>query len=173
MMLKTKIQLLLIGIVVISIYGCIKTQNVPNTPSISFKDFIKYGKDSADMIITFQDGDGDIGHLEGDTAPPFNVNGKYYYDMLMLYYYKGADNKFHRFKIPPPGDSMLIGYHIPYVTPKGQNRYLNGEISARILAPYYVLGEVPPHTVIRFEIFIYDRALNKSNVVVTPEITVP
>lgn len=175
MFVKTKIQLLLVGIVAISLYSCIKTQSVPNTPSIAFKDFVKYGKDSADMIITFKDGDGDIGLVPGDTAPPHNVNGKYYYDMVMEYNYKGADGKFHRFKSATATDSMIIGYHIPYITPVGQNKVLDGEIRAHILAPYFVVDPlvIPAHKVIRFDIYIYDRALNKSNVITTPEISVP
>lgn len=175
MLATTKIQLLLLGIVGLVFYGCIKTQDVPPVPAITYKNFVKYGKDSADMVITFKDGDGDIGANPGDTAPPFNVNGKYYFNMVMVYYYKGTDGNFHRYKDPTAKDSFSVGYHIPYVTPTGKNKILDGEIRARLLSPFYpVVGfQKPLHPVIRFDIYIYDRALHKSNVITTPEILVP
>jgi hypothetical protein len=173
-----KIQLLLLGFVGLFFYGCIKTQSIPTIPAIAYKDFIKFAKDSADMLITFKDGDGDIGANTGDTMSPYGVNGQYYYNMIMIYYYKDIDGTYKRYHDPAsknPTDSFYVGYHIPFVTPTGQNKTLQGEIRARLNSPFYpVVGfQKPLHALIRFEVYIYDRALNKSNVVTTPDIKVP
>lgn len=176
MLLKTKIQLLLLAFIALAVYGCIKSTPASPIPSIAFKSFDKIGKDSAALTITFKDGDWDICRLNlNDTAPPFTANGGYSYDMIMLYYYKGADGTFHRFFSSAQNDSLKQKFHLPFITPNGQNKALEGEIRIGLLAPYYVVDPlvVPAHKIIRYNIYIYDRALNKSNVIMTPEISVP
>jgi len=153
--------------------ACLKTENYSNTPLIGYKNFVAYGKDSADFIFTFKDGDGDIGLQQSDTSGVFSISGAYYYNCFMKYYYKQAKGRFSTYITPSNNDTLVYKYRIPYITPVGQKKIVDGEVRVRLYAPYYVIEQTPPHTIISFEVFIYDRALNKSNVVLTPEIKVP
>ncbi len=151
------------------ITSCIDKNEYSTTPSIAFKDFIKRGADSADFIITFKDGDGNLGLNDWDTTGEFSSTGPYYYNMTMNYFVKNiVSGEFEQFVLPG-GDTLRYSYRLPDITPKGQNKALAGEIMVNMLAPYYY----PGHTTIRFDVFIYDREHNKSNVITTPEIIVP
>src|SRR6476620_4549648 len=69
--------------------SCVKEKNFPVEPSIGFVSYQKFGSDSANCIISFKDGDCDIGIMEGDTV---SEN-----DFQMKYLYKGSDGAFHPF----------------------------------------------------------------------------
>lgn len=159
------------AILIIFLYGCIKPGDTPDIPAIKYKDFVTFGKDSAYFYFTFKDGDGDIGLDNGDTNAPFNSGSKYYDNLIMTYYYKETDGSFHKYFNPQPtvNDTQTFKYRIPNITPVGQNKILDGEIRVWIDWPYSFFG----HKTIKFDAFIYDRALNKSNVINTSEITVP
>ena len=153
--------------------SCLKdSRNIPTTPAIEFSDFVKLPGDSADFIITFKDGDGNIGLGPQDTSGQYSIKsngGEYYYNLHMIYYFKDVDGKFKRFFNVNTNDSQRITARIPDITPTGQNKILDGTIKFRIDPPYWF----PTHTTIKFDAYIYDRDLNKSNVITTPEITTP
>lgn len=163
---KVFFTLFIISIALIS--SCIKKDEYSPIPSIAFKDFVKRGTDSADFIITFKDGDGNIGLNQWDTTGNFAPTSPYHYNLVMKYFYKKADGAFEQFVIPG-GDTLVYNYRMPDITPNGQNKALAGEILVGMIAPYYY----PGHTTIRYDVHIYDRELNKSNVITTPEIIVP
>ena len=169
MKLVTKITLFsIVSLVGISILSCTKAKSIPTIPKIEFKSFNVYGHDSATVIIKFQDGDGNIGLTQADTSGSFSSTSPYYCNFFMKYYFKKSDGTFSAYTDPNTGDTLLNNnYRIPDLRPKGQNKVLEGEIKAKILAPYHKVGV---HKVIRFDLYIYDRDLNKSNVVNTGEI---
>jgi hypothetical protein len=155
---------------VLAVTGCIKEKNFPPQPIIEFDQFINYvGKnnvvDSADCIIKFQDGDGDIGLAVNDTFSKPNLR--------MKYLYKGKDGLFHPFDAIDSTtvlDTMFFDYRIPNITPDGQYKALDGTIKAKLrTSPVFY----PTHKVVKFEIVLTDRAGNKSNMVSTNEITLP
>ena len=115
------------------------------------------------MVISFTDGDGDIGFNEGDTLPPYNYNSvdfnKYYYNLL-LYYYEKNDDVWEEVELIVP-----YYYRIPYLTPTGQNKSLKGEIEVSISLP----ANRPDS--IRFDIELIDRALHSSNILTSPVFT--
>lgn len=148
--------------------SCISTTTYPPIPVIEYKDFVKYGSDSAHFIFSFKDGDGDIGFEQGDTLPPFNPSSIYYFDLYMKYYYKLPDGSFSVYVFPGTTDTLAFTFRIPNITPKGQNKVLDGSITTKLPKPYWKT----PHKVIKFEAFIFDKALHKSNVITTPEIIV-
>lgn len=168
MCLAKSYKYLLIVVAVLFMSACINRTEYSPIPDIAFKDFVKRGNDSADFIITFKDGDGDIGLNQWDTTGDFALTSPYYYNLVMKYFYKKTDGTFEQFVLPG-GDTLVYKYRIPDIRPKGQNKALAGEIMVNMLAPYYY----PGHTTIRYDVYIYDRSLNKSNVVSTPEIVVP
>lgn len=144
--------------------SCVKEKTFPPEPHIEFIKYIKYGNDSADCIISFKDGDGDIGIKDDDTITKD--------DFIMKYLYKGTDGLFHPFDIVDTTavmDTFFIPYRIPYLTPDGQYKALDGEIKAKLrVPPLYV----PGHSTVKFEIYIRDRAGHISNRVQTNEINV-
>src|SRR5688572_4520553 len=123
-------------------FSCIKKKEYPIVPLIEYKDLIRYGKDSADVVFTFKDGDGDIGYDQKDTFPPFNPSSVYYSNFYMRYLYKNSAGDFveYVYLVPPlhkVKDTLNWAYRIPNITPNGQNKVLDGEIKVRLYAPYF------------------------------------
>ena len=80
-------------VLAIAFSSCKKPKTYSPEPSITFKDLVKntnsQGLDeSADLTISFVDGDGDIGLAESDTMPPFNPESVYYYDFYISFFKK-------------------------------------------------------------------------------------
>ncbi len=154
-------SVILIGV---SISSCVKEKSFPPQPVIKFKKFTLYHNDSADCIIEFKDGDGDIGILAGDTTSED--------DLKMKYFYKASDGTFKPYDEDPGTaffDTLFYSYRVPDITPDGQYKALDGEIKIKLrAAPLFN----PAHTIVKFEITLRDRAGNKSNMVTTDEITV-
>ena len=149
--------------------GGLKTEEVPPEPAIAFKSFGQY-PDSASLVITFTDGDGDIGLAQGQTEPPFDTSSVYYYNFYMDYYLMEAGTWTFKY---------AIGNRIPVITPTGQNKALEGEISRLIETlqipgfpqPWYgVLDDADQGDTIRLDVRIIDRALHTSNMVSTGNI---
>ncbi len=111
------------------------------------------------LSISYQDGNGDIGLNPSDTFPPYQRNGPYYYNYVITYFEK-QNGVFKQVDLMIP-----FSLRIPVLTPNDPNKAIKGFIVDTI-------GLYPPplHDTIKFEAFIYDRALNKSNVITTPEI---
>lgn len=142
--------------------SCVKEKDFPPEPTIEFVKYTKYGLDSADCIISFKDGDGDIGIVQGDTVSKD--------DFQLKYLYKGTDGQFHPFDAidsTSAMDTLFYSYRVPNITPEGQFKALEGQIKAKLrAAPLYF----PTHTVVKFEIRLRDRAGHLSNMVSTGEI---
>lgn len=158
-----------LALVAVALSGCLKTEEFPVEPSIAFKSFGQF-PDSASLIITFTDGDGDIGLSQDQTDPPFDTSSVYYYNFYMDYYRKEAGAWVYK---------GAIGNRIPVITPSGQNKALEGEIARRIETvqipgfpqPWYGgLDDAEQGDTIRFDARIIDRALHTSNTVSTGDI---
>ena len=137
--------------------------NTSVVPVISFKEFKKFGTDSATVTISFTDGDGDIGLDATDMNPPFNTGSKYQYNLYLVYYYQdafGAWVPYVTSKYPPVVDTLEYGYRIPFIQQTGQNKSLTGEIKVRLNYPY----SIPYQSPFKYKIVLIDRALHISNV---------
>ena len=144
--------------------SCVKEKDFPVEPTITFLYYSAYTNDSADCVIAFKDGDGDVGILDGDETTPN--------DYTLKYLYKDTDGTFKPFDsntATPAMDTLFYSYRVPNLTPEGQYKSLDGEIRAKLrAAPLYY----PLHTIVKFEITLRDRAGHVSNRVMTSEITV-
>ncbi len=151
---------LLLTVVVLS--SCLKTEQFPIEPHIEYKSYVQR-PDSSELTITFTDGDGDIGLGQGDTLAPYNPGSEWYHNFFVDYY-RMVDGAWviQNFTLP-------LYYRIPVITPTGQNKALQGDITVEI-SPL-VLPQAPGDTV-RFSVRIADRALHVSNTVYTPAIIV-
>ena len=177
----TKVQLLLFGLIALILGGCLKTEQASIIPAIQFISFVRTNASDtagAYLTISFKDGDGDIGRLDpSNTNPPYDSASPYRYDLNMIFYgLAKGDNQFRRYYNPAQNDSFRLGYILPLLPQAiGSNKTINGQIITHIPFPFYPIGLYPPvnFTACRFDIYIYDRALHKSNIVSTGPISLP
>ena len=145
----------------IFLVNCDKDKVFSDTPAITMSDNQVYNN-PVKIIIDFTDGDGDIGLDEGDTLPPYEFNEdpfNMYYFNLLLYYYEKNDSIWEEVELPVP-----YFYRIPVITPRGQNKALNGVIDVDVSLPFNRPDSI------RFEIILVDQALRESNRLQTPVI---
>ena len=149
---------------ILALSGCIKKESYPDVPEIGYESFLlvfdtgQFAKQGI-FTISFKDGNGDIGLRSRDTFPPFNKQGSYYYNYILNYFEK-QNGVFTQVDLDPPFNAR-----IPYLTPDDPNKAIKGLITDTLdLNPH------PLFDTIKFEAYIYDRALNKSNIISTPEI---
>jgi hypothetical protein len=147
--------------------SCKKTNIYPEEPVIEFKSFEKISNETGIdqegyLTISFTDGNGDIGLEDEDTLPPFNKGSEYYYNFYIFYLEK-QNGEFVEADIP-------IDFHsrIPYVEPDLAQRGIKGEIEVKL----FINNMTSTFDTIKFRTYIYDRALNKSNTIETPEIII-
>jgi len=164
MKFATKIGFFLLVGTLFVLSSCLKRKEFPIEPTITFKEFTTSG-DSGRVVITFTDGDGDIGLAEGDTLSPYQLNGDFYYNLYLDYYEKQNDVWVKRDLNPP------FAYRVPIITPSGQNKALEGEIAVDIEPIYY--DPQSPFDTIMYKIRLVDRQLHISNEVETGEIITP
>lgn len=140
--------------------ACLKTEEFPKEPQITFKSFVQT-PDSSTLTISFTDGDGDIGLGQGDTLSPYDPGSVWYHNFFVDQYKKvNGAWVLQNFTLP-------LYYRIPVITPTGQNKALQGDISVEI-SPL-VLPPPASGDTTRFSVRIADRALHESNTVFTPD----
>lgn len=115
----------------------------------------------ADLVIYFEDGDGDIGIDEGDTAPIFSLDSEYYYNFF-IHYYEKQQGVWTEVELPTPLHARLP--HLSENVPEA----IKGEITITTFINNYS----SPYDTIMLSCYLVDRALHKSNTVSTPEIIV-
>lgn len=149
--------------------SCISEPEFPFRPSITFDavDVIRVTDqlgniaDSVSISILFEDGDGDLGALPGDTTDNYFVN------LLQL-----RNGQFVRFNVP---DSTLdFNGTFPDLNAEGV-----GAIKGTLLYSFpsirlstYRLLNIPANDIWKFEIYIKDRAGNFSDTIQTDSVVV-
>ena len=135
-------------------FACKKREKFSDIP---YLEFTKYEiKDSVDALgnitklcelhLFFTDGDGDIGLFEEDTIAPFDYN-------LFVNYFEMKNNSLQQII-----DTLNPPYHIriPDLTPTGQNKSLKVDLKYDVDVTYR------NSDTIKFELQLFDRALNES-----------
>lgn len=163
-----KLFLLLAGCSIFS--GCGHKDTYPDVPTLEFKSLV-FGDEGSlktfTLTATFTDGDGDIGYFQDRPNDSIfdDTLSQYYYNFLInIQFFK---NNMWIDSVPyfvNNNDTVFynINTRLPYLTQTGQNKGLKGDIDKTDFLPA-LFGDT-----IRFHAFIYDRALNKSNEIVTP-----
>ena len=119
-------------------------------------EFRKYQlKDSVDALgniakicelhLYFTDGDGDIGLFDEDTIAPFDYN-------LFVNYFETQNDSLQQINVSPP-----FHIRIPNLTPSGQNKSLKVNLKYDMDLTYR------NSDTIKFELKLFDRALNESD----------
>ena len=160
--------------------GCTKIEvNFPNVPVISFSsasvaktiDSLNNVDYKLKLIISFTDGNGNIGLGPSDTTGSFSPLSPYYYNLWVGYYEYINETFIHVGHSYPFGtDTINYNGRIPVITPAGKLKAITGTIEYDI-----DLGSGTKSGVntIRFDYILIDRALNKSNKVISIPIILP
>jgi len=153
--------------------ACKKTEADSPVPMIEFRNFEQVkgldGSDSSGILhFYFTDGDGNLGLRPEDTFPPFDPNGEHYYNFIISMFEKQNGNWVKVTPTPPfpGGDTVSNSSRIPYLTPDGQVKKLEGDLFMEL----FTNNPFSPWDTIKYECSIEDRALNRSNQISTPEI---
>ncbi len=155
---------LLLGVMVLVATSCLRTEEFPDEPVITFKSLDVQG-DSASLTISFTDGDGDIGLAQGDTLAPYNP-GSLWFHNLFIDYFELVDGVWveRTFALP-------LYYRIPVITSSGQNKALEGDISVALFWPV-MPGPAGTSRTVRFDVRLADRAQHMSGRVSSPAVEV-
>lgn len=163
--LEKRIRVLVTGLIgILLVSSCVKQEEFSDIPEISLRPFVLLfdtGQYAVKGILSFdfQDGNGDIGLNPGDTFVPYDRGGNYYYNLVIRYFEK-HDSGYVEVVMNPP-----FSARIPLLNPDYPGKAIKGFISDTL-----TMDPSPDFDTVRFECFIYDRALNKSNVLTTPDI---
>ena len=146
-------KIVLFIVLLMLFFACKKRESFSDIPYLEFSHYEL--KDSVDALgnitklcelhIYFTDGDGDIGLFEQDSIPPFDYN-------LFVNYYEMNNGNLQIQNLTPP-------YHIrmPNLTPTGQNKSLKVDVKYDVNVTYR------NSDTIKFELKLFDRALNESD----------
>ena len=143
------------------LYACVKKKSFSQSPEIEFKSFTPYGtSDTADLVIGFSDGDGDIGKDKEDKAN----------NLFMTYYYFNTDsNRFTAFYSSLINDTLRLPYTIRKPIDDYNGKPISGEVAVKING--YRASKT--HKRIKYVLYILDNANHRSNLLATPELDVP
>lgn len=148
------------------VFACKKPDEYPLVPVIEFKNIYTV-KDNQGydkyvyVVISFTDGDGDIGYHSPESGlneAEFDDPSSPYFNNYIVKTFIMQSNAWVTIDTP-------ISSRIPYLTPESANKALKGEILREFTVPVPLVDDT-----IRYEIFIYDRARQKSNTITTPSI---
>lgn len=144
--------------------GCKKADEYPIEPVITFKSLTTVkdanGFDTQGILeIEFTDGDGDIGLNASDTSSPYTGE---YSNNVHAVFYQFVNGSW------APWSQFDDRSRIPVITPEGSQKAIRGVIRKDHIGFPLSLS----NRRIRFDVYIYDRALHRSNVVTTDEISV-
>ncbi len=156
-MLSKLKYLVVIGCITL-IWSCVKKKNYSESPEITYKAFTVDTGTTANMTITFADGNGDIGKANNDTTR----------NLFMNYYYKDTiSQQFVAFW--NGSDSLKSGYTVHKPNDEYNGKPISGEVTLHM--PFYRHSK--KIKIIRYVIYMFDNAGHKSNVVTTPDLIVP
>ena len=147
--------------------SCIKKEDYPDIPRIEFKSISKINNglgydDKGLLVISFTDGDGDIGLGSQEIQPPYDTASMYYYNFFITYYEK-QQGEYVAVNLPFTNNSR-----IPPLWEGDGNKPLKGDIQVEL----YINNFSSPYDTIRFSAFIVDRALHHSDTIMTPDIII-
>lgn len=154
-------------LMVLGYTSCIEKPTYPSVPVIEYKDFIRYGNDpsnpdSVEVVVSFTDNEGDIGLDQADT------HGLFKYGNIWLVFYYDSNGTWAAYDssiTTPQFDTFKVAYRVPEVLPPGDAAEpMKGLIYVK-QNPFIKVSDK-----IKYQIYMYDRALHKSDTIHTPPI---
>jgi hypothetical protein len=142
-------------------FACVKKQSFSQSPEITYKSFTPDGlTDTANLVIGFSDGDGDIGKDKEDKTNNLFYTF-YFYDTVTKVFRADYSNTFN--------DTIRIPYTVRKPTDDYSGKPISGEIAIKING--YRGSKTRKR--IKYVLYMFDNANHKSNVLTTPEIQAP
>jgi hypothetical protein len=143
-------------IILVSV-SCTQKVEYPETPEIAFKDLILTPNEGGwggkvRLVMSFTDGDGDLGLSEADTVHPYKYN-------LFINLFQKINGSF----VPVifPDSTLTFNARIPVLTTSGHYKVLKGDI-------FYDM-DILSNDTMYMDAYIIDKALHESNIISTPE----
>ena len=134
-------------------WGCKEYPEYPDIPQVEFESAM-LAETESDKIIDFSfmlyDGNGDIGLAASDTSAP-------YIDSLQQNFHAKIFVKQNGIFIEKPYN---FSYRIPLLRDKKSTKFIKANVTVTLT----LAKPVFPYDTMYFTYFVYDRALNKSNV---------
>ena len=150
--MKAFSKIAFILVLVSVLFACKKNENFSDIPYLEFTGYTI--KDSVDALgnntklcelhLYFTDGNGDIGLFDEDTIAPFDYN-------IFVNYFEMDNDSLQQINVVPP-----FHIRIPNLTPTGQNKSLKVDVKYDVDITYR------NSDTIKFELKLFDRALNES-----------
>ncbi len=161
--------LVIIILLVMVLDACEKAETYPIIPAIKFESYLRLYNSSLNVYdrgvlkISFTDGDGDIGLRQDQTQPPYDYN---FFISYFEIQFGDTVRVYPTITDPSTGevDTLTFDQRIPYLTPLGSIKSIEGEIEDTLQA--YNFNST--FDTIMFKAYIVDRMLHESNTVVTP-----
>ena len=152
-------NLLFIIILGFTLSACNKLETYDDRPIIISNSYSLLksdtGKDTTLLLtFTYTDGDGNVGLSESDTMPPYNAN-------VMIDYFEKIDGKFTKILIPGTTDTLNFNSRIKKF---GSGNPTKAEVTVNVNIAILLADTV------KFEYYLLDKKLNKSNTVSTGSI---
>lgn len=180
MKIRTLYKLIFVFGTIIAISSCVDKPIYPSEPFIEYKDFLRYGNpsnpDSIELVVSFTDNEGDIGMGQGDVNGVFaGTDSLKFGNFWMIYFFwdtTGGTGHWSPLDMDlstPSIDTNKVFYRVPPVLP-------DGDPDEPVKGLIYVKQTVPPFTPypkFMYKVYMYDMARHKSNVIPTPEFTIP
>ncbi len=145
---------------VLALTSCFKKKKFASRPFIQFESFTILPDETAKLTLRFQDGEGDIGLEENQTASPYDSNSRYYYNLYLVYYEK-KDGKGFQVGKDVNGDSIVFRNRLLPVY-RGKDKSIEGVIEYSLEPFYYNFTSSDSDTLL-YKVVLIDRALNESN----------
>ncbi len=160
-------------LILTAFFSCQKPPEYDNVPHIEFKNVEKYSslennvkKDSLVIVTRFEDGDGDLGLSEEMAkSEPYNQGDNNINYFINIYIKKNGT--FELLNLP----FSFNGRFFP-LAPDGRVGPIEGDLKYGGIVIRANNPLVKPGDVLRFVVYIRDRALNTSNTITTSEVTV-
>lgn len=138
------------------LFACNKLEEYDDRPIITEGSYSllqnTQGKDTSLVLkFTFTDGDGNVGLEEGDTIPPYDTNVK-------IDYLEKIDGVFTKILIPDTNDTLNFNSRIKKF---GSNNPTKAEVEVKVNISVVLADTV------RFDYYILDKDMNRSNKMTT------
>jgi len=180
---KTIVFVLLVAITSVS---CNSLPDLSNSPKITYKSlrFVKGTNtvfDTMYLTLEFEDGNGDLGLESAETTGNFTLFksdgsiNENHYNMLIRPFIKakGAKEFTEKFLCDNPPCPNNYNGRFPRLLFDGTEKPMKGELVYNFISSNFGYDNLGiADSVVRFEIFIRDRALNKSNTITTDTVLI-
>ena len=144
----------------LSVIPKIEFVSLEQLPDVNQKDSV------LKLVLYFEDGDGDIGLTDADTAAPFNFGSPYFHNLPITYLVKNGND--YTELVDPINNEPYGNQHqrVPLLTPSGKSKGITGNLTVYLTAN----PALTQPDELKFEVKLIDRALNISNTITTPSV---